>query len=105
MKGFYDKILPTAVNNYLKPYGVRVGETQISNSPVHVMNGKMYTDNGYGVDFNITVHSVPITDQMRKDILQVQELFRTGEDLSGHIVKESGILNIEFNKKLSLRNN
>ena len=61
MKGFYDKILPDFANKYLKKYGVKVGETAIPTKPGLV---KHNPEAAYE-----KVHSIPITPEMKADIL------------------------------------
>ena len=62
MAGFYDKILPNIASKLGKKFGAEVGETSVA------ADGKQET-----------VHSMPITDQMRKSVVQEgQPLFQGG---------------------------
>lgn len=62
MKGFYDKILPNAVNRYVKKFGARVGRGEVNGEPVHTL---------------------PVTDRMRETAMQGQPLFSRKVRLSG----------------------
>ncbi|HOI95559.1 MAG TPA: PLxRFG domain-containing protein [Syntrophobacter fumaroxidans] len=57
MKGFYDKILPSEVNKYVKKWGAKVAETSITTE---------------GAD---TVHYLPVTGAMRDAAMKGQPLF------------------------------
>lgn len=101
MKGFYDKILPSFVNKYVKKWGGRVGEAKIKtdeNNFALYRNGRKIgsysTENEAQKQINrypeiqakefqitrvdrtaMTVHSVEITPQMRESVAQGQTLF------------------------------
>jgi ribosomal protein L19E len=62
MKGFYDQILPTWTNKYVKKWGAKVGETEINS------DGK-----------SIPVHSVDITPSMVESVMQGQPMFKIGK--------------------------
>jgi len=61
MKGFYDRILPSEVNKYVKKWGARVGETNI---PI-----------AHGTRDVSMVHFLPVTDAMRESAMKGQPLF------------------------------
>ena len=106
MKGFYDKILPAEVNKYAKKWGVKAAPGTVSGQQVWTL---------------------PITDQMRQDILQGQplyqqqsepqasftfktksgkpliELFRTANQSS--FLHETGHLYLEMVRELALQEN
>jgi hypothetical protein len=85
MKGFYDKILVDYANKYGKQWGAKVEDIQIETGPVLLPN----IESG-GVDRaeealriadateenGITVHSMQITDAMRKSVGEGQYLFQ-----------------------------
>lgn len=74
MKGFYDKILPDFVNKYTKKWGGKVEDMEMPvDKEADIMNGE---DAETG---SIKVHSLKITDEMRKAIEEGQPLFRRGE--------------------------
>jgi hypothetical protein len=59
MKGFYDKMLVDFANKYGKKWGAAVGDTSLDAA---------------------TVHSLPITPEMRESVMRGQTLFNTQED-------------------------
>jgi len=62
MEGFYDQILPSEVNKYVKKWGARVGETAIDSGPEPGPGGR--------------VHSIDITPSMRESVMgEGQPLF------------------------------
>ena len=60
MKGFYDKMLPSFMNKYGKKWGVKVEDIDLPNL------GK----SGY------TMHSVPVTEEMKESVMEGQVMFR-----------------------------
>ena len=60
MKGFYDKILPVFMNKYGKKWGVKVEDIDLS----HLESG-------------LTMHSVPVTEEMKASVMEGQVMFRT----------------------------
>ena len=63
MNGFYDKMLPAFMNKYGKKWGVKVEDIDLPNL------GK----SGY------TMHSVPVTEEMKASVMEGQVMFRTTE--------------------------
>ena len=61
MRGFYDKMLPSFMNKYGKKWGVKVEDLELPNL------GK----SGY------TMHSVPVTEEMKASVMEGQVMFRT----------------------------
>jgi hypothetical protein len=104
MKGFYDSILPNFLNKYGKKYGAKVGSENINIRPTEVALEHQFAvrPTKYGWDVTrhdgmawsfdseaeanafvdrevnktATVHSFPITEQMRKDVMEGQPLFQ-----------------------------
>ena len=80
MAGFYDKMLPSFMNKYVKKWGAKVGETAIPREESKSWKTIDATTpegvkqlEGWG---KTIVHSVDITDAMRKDVLaQGQALY------------------------------
>ena len=60
MKGFYDKILPAFMNKYGKKWGVKVEDIDLS----HLESG-------------LTMHSIPVTEEMKASVMEGQVMFRT----------------------------
>lgn len=65
MIGFYDKMLPSMVNKYVKKWGGKVGETTFN-------SGKDELD-------NYDVHSLDITDKMRAAVTDGQVMFQRSD--------------------------
>ena len=61
MKGFYDKMLPAFMNKYGKKWGVKVEDIDLPNL------GKS----------GRTMHSVPVTEEMKASVMEGQVMFRT----------------------------
>ena len=61
MRGFYDKMLPSFMNKYGKKWGIKVEDINLPNL------GK----SGY------TMHSVPVTEEMKASVMEGQVMFRT----------------------------
>ena len=61
MKGFYDKMLPSFMNKYGKKWGVKVEDLELPNL------GKS----------GRTMHSVPVTEEMKASVMEGQVMFRT----------------------------
>ena len=59
MKGFYDKMLPAFMNKYGKKWGVKVEDIELPN-----------LENG------LTMHSVPVTEEMKASVMEGQVMFR-----------------------------
>lgn len=59
MKGFYDKMLPAFMNKYGKKWGVKVEDIELPN-----------LENG------LTMHSVPVTEEMKASVMGGQVMFR-----------------------------
>ncbi|MDN5940211.1 MAG: hypothetical protein L0H83_16315, partial [Salinisphaera sp.] len=66
MRGFYDKILPSAVNKWAKKLSGKVGETTIKTK-------------GYDLGDEQTVHNLELTPAMTAAALGGQPLFRMGD--------------------------
>ena len=112
MRAFYDRILPNIANDLGKKFGARVGETQVTadkegwhiTPPDQTVSGRWMVKssdyNSQGLHFDTeaearaalaekqegaheTVHSLPITPEMREQALDSQPLFaRGGEGFS-----------------------
>ena len=100
MKGFYDEILPRWMNKYGKQWGVKVEDIKLP--WLQDENGKM----------GITMHSVPITDEMRESVMEGQLMFRrviekvedlpdNQQQLSEEEKVEIGKVNAKFNDELA----
>ena len=59
MKGFYDRMLPAFMNKYGKKWGVKVEDIDLPN-----------LENG------LTMHSVPVTEEMKQSVMEGQVMFR-----------------------------
>ena len=67
MKGFYDKMIPSFLNQFGKKYGAQVGKIQV---PVkHELQG-LRTMGGYKDEPPLDLHHFPITPEMREDVTQ-----------------------------------
>ena len=65
MKGFYDKMIPSFLNQFGKKYGAQVGKIQV---PVkHELQG-LRTMGGYKDEPPLDLHHFPITPEMREDV-------------------------------------
>lgn len=60
MKGFYDKMLPSFMNKYGKKWGVKVEDINLP----HLEDG-------------LTMHSVPVTEEMKQSVMEGQLMFST----------------------------
>ena len=60
MKGFYDKMLPAFVNKYGKKWGIKVEDIELPN-----------------LEDGLTMHSVPVTEEMKASVMEGQVMFRT----------------------------
>lgn len=78
MKGFYDKIIVDFANKFGKKFGVQVEDAKIAGAsklPIwESINGP-----------STTVHSLPITPEMRESVMQGQPLFQGQIDNKGRI--------------------
>lgn len=68
MKGFYDEILPRFMNKYGKKWGVKVEDI---NLPKLGSSDEFAASGMEG----IKMHAVPITDEMREDVMEGQPMF------------------------------
>ena len=59
MKGFYDKMLPSFVSKYTKKWGAKVGTVEMPN-----------------LEQNNVMHSVDVTPEMKKSVMEGQTMFR-----------------------------
>ena len=65
MRGFYDKMVPSFLNQFGKKYGAQVSQMQV---PVkHQLQG-LRTMGGYPDDPPMNLHHFPITPEMREDV-------------------------------------
>ena len=64
MRGFYDKMLPAFMNKYGKKWGVKVEDIDLPN----------LGNSGY------TMHSVPVTEEMKASVMEGQVMFRVRGD-------------------------
>ena len=64
MKGFYDKMLPAFMNKYGKKWGVKVEDIDLPN-----LGNSKYT-----------MHSVPVTEEMKASVMEGQVMFRVRGD-------------------------
>ena len=60
MRGFYDKMLPAFMNKYGKKWGIKVEDINLPN-----------LENG------LTMHSVPVTEEMKQSVMEGQLMFST----------------------------
>lgn len=74
MKGFYDKILPAAVNKLVKKWGGKVRRTTLEGVN---QRGGQYNKGDRFSGLDVSVHSVDITPDMRRAIAQGLPLFQT----------------------------
>lgn len=78
MKGFYDKELPNIANDLVKKWGVRVGTSEIETPDQIDYNPRRESQD---TAIKTTVHSLPITDAMKRDIIENgQPLFMPKEN-------------------------
>jgi hypothetical protein len=78
MKSFYDKMLPSMVNKYVKKWGGRVSEAEIGGqAPATASDIALLDELGVeGTGKPATkVHALPITPAMRQSVMQGQPLF------------------------------
>lgn len=87
MKGFYDKMLPSEVNKYVKKWGAKVGTLNLPGEEFQDTSDP--TGNTRGQDFN-TVWSLDITPEMRDAVMAGQPLYQAEQKPAGQI---------EFNTK------
>ena len=60
MKGFYDKMLPAFMNKYGKKWGVKVEDMTFP-----------------GLEGGLTMHSIPVTEEMKQSVMEGQTMFKT----------------------------
>ena len=63
MKGFYDKMLPSFVNKYVKKWGTKVQDIELPNVE----------------EAGRIMHSVDVTDAMKESVMEGQVMFRISE--------------------------
>ena len=63
MKGFYDKMLPAFMNKYGKKWGVKVEEINLP-----------------GLENGLTMHSIPVTEEMKASVMEGQVMLRVREE-------------------------
>ena len=80
MRGFYDKMLPAFMNKYGKKWGIKVSDMQLPN-----------LENG------LTMHSIPVTEEMKESVMQGQTMFRLSavNDKSSNVTNARGDLSNE----------
>ena len=66
MKGFYDDILPRYMNKYGKKWGVKVQDIVLPNIGQDALGG---------IALGMTMHSVPVTKEMKESVMQGQPMF------------------------------
>lgn len=66
MKGFYDKMLPAFMNKYGKKWGVKVEDIELP-----------------GLENGLTMHSVPVTEEMKASVMEGQVMFSIVNDKTG----------------------
>lgn len=76
MRQFYDVMLPSMVNKYVKKWGGKVGETKIATLAKHVGTG--WETTASEVEGATPVPSIDITPAMRESVMQGQPLFAAG---------------------------
>ena len=69
MKAFYDKMLPSMINKYVKKWSAKVSETEINEY------SNNHPETGEEISASDTVHSLDITDKMSAAVVQGQPLF------------------------------
>ena len=67
MKGFYDEILPRFMNKYGKKWGVSVSDMFLPN---------IGDDALAGIAKGMTMHSVPVTQEMKESVMEGQLMFK-----------------------------
>lgn len=74
MKGFYDRMLPAFMDKYGKKWGVKTTDIELPN-----------LENG------LTMHSVPVTEEMKTSVMEGQTMFRVREtdESPAHFLKET----------------
>lgn len=78
MKGFYDKILVDYANKFGKKWGARVEDRQVPDRKEQVLRSRyIHPESGESVDEvvkvppnTLTVHALPITQEMRKSVME-----------------------------------
>lgn len=91
MKAFYDNIIPSWVNKYVKKWGAKAGTTEIDTKP-ELTNDGINLDSG---EINqptngkfTTVHSVEVTPSMTISVMEGQPMFRASERVFTDVTKE-----------------
>jgi len=90
MKGFYDQILPAEVNKYVKKWGGKVGQSNLSQgNPARYPHGWVLEDEtgkqlqgpfsskDDAIRAKQNIHSLPITPKMRQSALEGQPMFQS----------------------------
>ena len=86
MKGFYDDMLPRFMQKYGKKWGATVGYVTMPD-----------LEEGYQ-----TMHSVDITDDMRRSVLEGQPMFSiSGRRPTGTIAVQPGETRVQYAKRIS----
>lgn len=60
MRGFYDQILPKFMDKYGKKWGVKTTDIELPN-----------------LEGGLTMHSVPVTEEMKESVMEGQTMFKT----------------------------
>ena len=63
MEGFYDKMLPAFMNKYGKKWGIKVEDINLPN-----------------LEDGLTMHSVPVTEEMKASVMEGQVMFSIGNN-------------------------
>lgn len=81
MRAFYDRILPNIANDIGRKYGARVGETEIVTNPTP--GTRTLAREEVAKPVTETVHSLPITPELRAQALEGMPLFSKGAGKNG----------------------
>ena len=84
MKGFYDRMLPAFMNKYGKKWGVKVEDIELR-----------------GLENGLTMHSVPVTEEMKASVMEGQVMFRVRQEDETPMEFEQSVLD-DFKKEFRL---
>lgn len=76
MSTFYDQMLVNFMNKYGKQWGVKVEDVHLPG----LSEGGSWENAGDQPGGGLIMHSVDITDQMKKDVIEGQVMFRIGDN-------------------------
>ena len=83
MKGFYDKMLPSFVNKYVKKWGTKVQDIELPNLE----------------EAGRIMHSVDVTDAMKESVMEGQTMFRVVEQKRKDIQQAVDEFTSKYNSK------